>query len=412
MRRAILAAVFLVIGIIVIRSNLTVLSNRDAALQGPTLQGHVSHREIRDQVKRGETLFDIFKKYNLDLSDLFRMREASASVHRLRDLAVDRPYSIVIDDNARINTFEYWIDDDYILSIRQTGEGFAVEKTPVPYEKKELSIAGTIEDNLIASLEGQESGLQLALGLSDVFAWDIDFTTDLRKGDTFRVVVEGYFLDGRFRKFGDILAAEFMNNGERFRAYRFMADGKADFFDEKGTSLRKAFLKAPLSFRRISSSFSKGRRHPILKIVRPHHGIDYSAPTGTPVSASGDGRVQFAGSKGQYGRLVIVSHRNGYRTYYGHLSRIAKNLRQGARVDQGQVIGYVGSTGLATGPHLHYEMRVNDRPVNPLSQKIPRGTSVPRSSMAVYTATAKAYDAALAAITMPAKAAHTAAAQR
>jgi murein DD-endopeptidase MepM/ murein hydrolase activator NlpD len=248
---------------------------------------------------------------------------------------------------------------------------------------------------------GREN-MMLAMQLSDIFAWDIDFTTDLRDGDTFKIVVEALYLDGEFKKYGDILAAEFVNNGETYRAYRFEHNGKAGYYDEEGKSLRKAFLKAPLSFRRISSGFSLGRFHPILKIYRPHHGLDYAAPAGTPVSAMGDGTVIFAGKKGQYGNLVIIRHPNGYKTYYGHLSKFGKDIKKGTKVEQGQIIGYVGSTGLATGPHLHYELRIRNRPVNPVTVKSLKGTSIPEKLMAEFRGFKNQMDGRLASIILKA----------
>jgi len=355
-------------------------------------------REIKGKIRKGETLFDIFKKYELGLGDLFSLREASADIHKLRDLQVDQPYRILLDSNNQVNSFSYWIDDDTILNIKCGEDGFCAEKVPVPYEKKIVHIGGVIKDNLISSMGQGKDSLMLALDLSDIFAWDIDFTTDSRNGDTFKVVIEGLYLNGKFRKYGHILSAEFVNNGETYRVYRFTDEGGADYYDASGKSLKKAFLKVPLSFRRISSTFSNGRFHPILKITRPHHGIDYAAPQGTPVSAAGDSTVVFAGRRGQYGNLVILRHRNGYKTYYGHLSKIDKRLRQGASVDQGSLIGYVGATGLASGPHLHYEMRINDRPVNPLSVKVPRGRTIDGKSMAEFTYIKANMDVELASI--------------
>ena len=252
------------------------------------------------------------------------------------------------------------------------------------YEKRILCIGGTIQDNLISSVgEGRGNAL-LALELSDIFAWDIDFTTDLRDNDTFKIIAEGLYLDGEFKKYGNILSAEFINNGESHHAYKFERDGKTEYFDDKGRSLRKAFFKAPLSFRRISSAFSNRRFHPILKIYRPHHGLDYAASAGTPVSAVGDGKIVFSGYKGGYGKLIIIRHLNGWKTYYGHLSKIEKNIRKGRKVEQNQVIGYVGATGMAKGPHLHYEIRIGNKSVNPLTVKLPRGKPVPQNLMAEF----------------------------
>lgn len=407
MRKSFVVAVFLAMAFITLRSNFAVVENSEpdnstSGVLTETSQNEAEkpkeYREITGNIKKGETLFDIFKKYKLDLKDLFRLKEASADIHKLRKLSPDRPYKIIIDENDQINSFVYWIDDDTILNIKSTEEGFCAEKIPVQYERRIHHIGGVIKDNLISSMSEGKGNLMLALQLSDIFAWDIDFSTDIRNDDVFKIVVEGLYLNGEFKKYGEILSAEFVNKGETFSAYRFENDGRADYYSSEGKSLRKAFLKAPLSFRRISSYFSKGRYHPVLKIYRPHHGLDYAAPTGTPVSAAGDGTVLFAGRKGQYGNLIIVRHSNGYKTYYGHLSRIGKGVRKGTRVDQGEVVGYVGATGLATGPHLHYEMRVNNRPINPLSLKIPHGKAIPPSLMADFRKFKNEMDVKLASI--------------
>lgn len=358
-------------------------------------------REITGSIKKGETLFDIFKRYGLEFSELFKIKEVSAGVHKLGRLYPGRPYKIVVDKDDKLNEFLYWIDDDTILNISKTETGFLAEKVAVDYEKRISRISGKIEDNLITSIGDGKEHLLLALKLSDIYAWDIDFTTDLRRGDVYKIVVEGMYLNGEFKKYGEILSAEFTNNGRNYPAYRFAYEGETDYFDEEGNSVRKAFLKAPLNFRRISSKFSRSRLHPILKIRRPHHGIDYSAPRGTPVSAVGDGMVIFAGYKGQYGRLVKIKHPNGYRTYYGHLSRIGKKIQKGKRVRQGQVIGYVGATGLATGPHLHYEIRINGKAVNPKTIKLPRGKPVPEKLMTAFREFRDSMSRELASIEQP-----------
>jgi len=341
-------------------------------------------REIKGVIKPGETLYDIFKRYGLDLRDLFLMRNASASIHRLRDISADRQYKLMIDEDNNVHSFKYSIDDDLLLNIMRNENGFKAEKIEVEYEKRIGQIGGVLKDSLIASIgEGPERTL-LALNISDIFAWDIDFTTDLRNGDIFKVVVEELYKDNEFKKYGTVVAVEFVNNGKEYRAYRFEHNGKAGYYDDEGITLKRPFLKAPLSFRRISSRFSKNRLHPILKRYRPHHGIDYAAPQGTPVSAIGDGTVTFSGYQGGYGKLVVIRHHNGYRTCYGHLSRISKGITSGVKIDQGEVIGYVGSTGLATGPHLHYEMRVKNKPVNPLRIKIPSGEPLPEVALAEF----------------------------
>jgi len=395
MKKAFIVAIFLAVAFLVIRSNFKIgdETERDASVcQNESL-------EITDNVKRGDTLFDIFKKYNLDLGELFKLKEACANIHRLRNLYPGRPYKIVIDSNNQLSSFTYWINDDSILNITRTDSGFNAEKIPVDYEKRVLHIGGLIKDNLIYSMGKGEQDVLLALRLSDVFAWDIDFTTDLRKDDTFKIVVEGFYLDGEFKKYGNVLSAEFLNNSEIYQAYRFEYNGDADYYDSNGKSLRRAFLKAPLNFSRISSGYTQNRFHPILKIYRPHLGVDYAAPAGTPVSAIGDGSVTFAGYKGQDGNQVIIKHPNGYTTYYGHLSRFGKGTKKGVKVKQGQIIGYVGATGLATGPHLDYRIKVNNRFVNPLTLKLPRGKPIPGKLMAEFEIFRDVMDNRLASIT-------------
>jgi len=380
MKKVFVLAVFFAITLTIV-ANLGISDRDDQDIS--TQNGYV--REISDVIKKGETLFDIFRRYHLDLKELFDLREASADIYRLRNLYPGQPYKIWVDHNERLNSFSYWIDDDNILNITRSDSGFYATKVPVPYEKRILHIGGPIHDNLISSIgRGGKENLMLALHISDIFAWDIDFASDLRNGDSFKVIVEGLYLDGEFKKYGDILCIEFLNNGETYKAYRFEEEGTADYYDDEGKTLRRAFLKAPLSFRRISSTFSNGRFHPILKRYRPHHGLDYAAPAGTPVSATGNGTVTSSGIKGQYGKLVIINHPNGYKTYYGHLSKIEKHIKKGAKVEQGQIIGLVGATGLATGPHLHYELRIKNKAVNPLTVSLPRGKSIPATRMAEF----------------------------
>ena len=382
MKKVPLKAALLITAFVAFMVNFSFITNTKTEDAPPVQKQEL--REINGKIKKGETLFDIFKKYKLDISELYKIREASANIHKLRELYPGRPYKIVLDNNEQINSFIYGIDDDCSLNINRTDKGYCAEKVPINYEKRILHIGGTIKDNLIASMGEGNENLLLALQLSDIFAWDIDFTADLRNNDSFKIVVEGLYLDGKFKKYGNILSSEFSNNSDVYRAYTFEQNGKIDYYDEMGKSLRKAFLKAPLSFRRISSVFSRGRYHPILKIYRPHQGLDYAAATGTPVSAAGDGTVLYAGRRGQYGNLIIIRHGNGYKTYYGHLAKIDKGVRTGVQVDQGRIIGYVGATGLATGPHLHYEMRINDRPVNPMSLKIPRGATISETMLVAF----------------------------
>jgi murein DD-endopeptidase MepM/ murein hydrolase activator NlpD len=360
--------------------------------------GNDPPREIVDTVRKGETVAAIFEKHQLDIGELFRMRQASAGVHPLRDISVGRPYTITLDPDNTVLSLAYHINDEEILQVVRSDPGYRAEKVAIDYERRLGTLGGVIRSNIVSALPGDGRSALLAIELSDIFSWDIDFNTDFRKGDTFRILVEERWLDGEFRKYGDILAAELSVDGHRYRAYRFDTGNRPDYFDDEGKSLRKAFLKAPLSYRRISSGFTKRRMHPILKIARPHLGVDYAAPAGTPVSTVGDGTVIFAGRKGPNGNLVIVRHPNGYTTSYGHLARIRKGIRRGRAVRQGDVIGTVGSTGLSTGPHLDFRLRRHGTFLNPLTVNLPRGGAIPGDRMADFRGVRETFARALAAI--------------
>ena len=364
-----------------------------------TQQKAESPRVIKGRIQKGETFSAVFTKYRLNLAELFEIKEASASVYRLSYVNPDHRYKITVDPDNSVRALTYWIDDDSMIEAFRNEEGFEVEKKKIHYDKKTAQICVTIRDNLISSLGTDQEKLSLAYDLSDVFAWDLDFTSDLRKDDVFKIVAEECYRNGRFKKYGNILCAEYIGaNGKICRAYRFGSAGKAGYYDGKGRPLKKAFLMAPLSFKRVSSGFSPRRLNPVLKTYRPHTGIDYAAPAGTPVSALGSGVVTFAGRKGGYGNLIILKHWNGYSTYYGHLSRMAKGIRPHVKVTQGQTIGYVGSTGISTGPHLHFEVRVNGRPHNPALERMPRANPLSGEMMTRFREIKKRMDGELASI--------------
>lgn len=330
-------------------------------------------------IQKGQTVTDILQRHGIDTSEIASVAGALKGTGVLRKFIAGREYAVTVS-GGRLESFRYFLNDDSLLTVKRAGKGFRAVKSEIPYEKRIGVLSGTIRDNLVSSMDD----VSLALELSDIFAWDIDFTTDLRQGDSYKVVVEELLREGKFKKYGSILSAEFHNDGSVYYAYRFGKKGQEEYFDEQGKSLRKPFLKAPLSYRRISSGFTNSRYHPLLKTFRPHLGVDYSAPQGTPVSAVGDGRVEFAGYKNGFGKIIILKHPGGYSTYYGHLHGFAKNMRGGAKVKQGQVIGYVGATGLATGPHLDYRVLASGRFINPLKMKMPRGRPVPKSLMASF----------------------------
>ena len=354
-------------------------------------------------VQPRESLEVIFNKLKLDRADLSAILTSSKGVHNLSMISIGSFYSFEVNKEEKtVRKMHLGIDDMSFLDITRDSEGFISRKVSFPVTKRTGSLYITITDNLSNAMPGNHKEYhKLALKLSEIYAWDIDFSSDIRSGDSLKIIVEELWIGEVFKGYGDILAAEFINNGTVHAAYRYESDGYVDYYDGKGKSLKKALLRSPLKFKHISSGFSKRRFHPILRIYRPHLGIDYAASTGTPVSSAGSGTVLFSGYKGQNGRMVKIKHRGGYTTYYGHLSRIPKKIRKGVKISQGDIIGYVGSSGLSTGPHLDYRIKFNGRFVNPLKIKLPRGTSVPEKLMADFRNVVDSFDSRLAYIVQP-----------
>ena len=361
------------------------------------------HFTIAGIVQAKETMETIFSKHNLDKAQLTEIYNKSKGTYNLSKITVGSVYAFELDGcESTIQSMQYGIDDHSFLHVMRRPDGFSAEKVTLPVNKRTGIFHINIENNLISSMPGtHKEYLELALELSDIYAWDIDFSNDIRKGDTVKIIVEEQWVDDVFRGYGNILAAEFINNGKSHPAYRFEHDGYVDYFDDKGRSLKKTLLRSPLKFKYVSSRFNRRRFHPLLRIYRPHLGVDYAAPTGTPVSAAGSGTIMFAGRKGQNGRMVKIKHPGGYVTYYGHLSRIPRKIRKGSKVSQGDIIGYVGSTGLSTGPHLDYRIKHNGRFVNPLNIRLPRGRSVSKNLMAEFRRVVDTFNTKLASITGP-----------
>lgn len=261
---------------------------------------------------------------------------------------------------------------DSMVSVERRGNGFVATEEALRLEQQTVVKSGEIHSSLFGATDALNIPDAIATQLAEIFAGDIDFYRDLRKGDKFSLVYETFTHCGQPVRSGHILAAEFINDQTRYTAYWFQSeDGKGGYYTADGKPLRKAFLRSPLEFSRVTSGFTTARFHPVLQTWRAHKGVDYGAPTGTPVRTVADGTVEFAGHQGGYGNLVILKHQGVYSTAYGHLSGFAAGMRKGLRVHQGDTIGFVGQTGLATGPHLHYEFRVNSQPVNPLAVKLP-----------------------------------------
>jgi murein DD-endopeptidase MepM/ murein hydrolase activator NlpD len=320
-------------------------------------------------VHRNDTLDGIFRKLQLSIEDLAAVRNLPGIRESLDFL---RPGDVIRLShlNGELRSLERRMSDTKTLSVaRSAGGDFAARIVENTVELHPTGLHGVINSSLFRTMEELGGSDALAQALAEVFQYDIDFAQELQPGDTFTLVAEKVYRNGAFLHDGDILAAEFVNNGRTYRAVRYTAaNGKSDYYTPDGKSLRRAFLRAPLEFSRISSGFGL-RRHPLLNLMRAHQGIDYAAPSGTPVRAAGDGRVRFRGVQGGYGNVIVLGHAGGVETVYGHLSHFAKGLSVSGRVKQGELIGYVGQTGLATGPHLHYEYRVNGVHRNPATLK-------------------------------------------
>jgi murein DD-endopeptidase MepM/ murein hydrolase activator NlpD len=337
-------------------------------------------------IRRNDTLDAIFRQMELSLSDLAELRNLP-EVRKSLDML--RPGDIIMLThlNGELKSLTRRLSDTATLSVTRSGDGFNADIIQNPLEIQETSLSGTIDSSLFGAVNSAGGSDSLAVTLADVFKYDIDFVNEVQPGDRFAVAYQQQWQDGEFVRDGEILAAEFVNKGKTFRAVRYvMPDGSVEYFTPDGHSVRKAFLRFPVAFGRVSSGFSLTRRHPILNTVRAHKGIDFAAPVGTPIKAAGSGRVIFRGVKGGYGNVIILAHAGSVTTLYGHMSRFTRGLRVGDKVKQGEVIGYVGMTGLATGPHLHYEYRVNGVHRNPATIPLPKAESIPANLLADFEA--------------------------
>lgn len=326
-------------------------------------------------VKSGDNLTTVFKRAGLGSTDVYELMQADKSSKQLARIKPDQLFQFDIlenGENKSLQNLRFHQSETRYMEISRLESGFSFKNIEKKVEAVKRFAEGTISESLF--LAAQEAGLSdnLTMELANIFGWDIDFVLDIRKGDKFNLIYEELYLDGKKLKDGNILAASFINDSEEYTALRYEdARGNTSYYTPEGKSMRKAFMRSPVSFARVSSRFNLKRRHPILHKIRAHKGVDYAASRGTPIKATGDGKVIWAGTKGGYGRTVIIQHGQKYSTLYAHLNNYGKKIRNGRRVKQGQVIGYVGSSGMATGPHLHYEFRVNGVHRNPLTVKFP-----------------------------------------
>ena len=322
-------------------------------------------------IGRNDTLDAVFRRLTLNLGDLATIRHLPG-IRQSLDFLKPGDAIRVTHTAGDIQELTRKVSETQTLDIVRQDAGFEAKLIDNPVETRLRTATATIDSSLFQAAEAANISDPVALKLANVFAWDIDFVLDIREGDRFTAVYEQIYQDGKYLRDGEVLAAEFVNNGKLYRAVRFVSDnGNAGYYTPGGAAMRKAFLRAPLDFTRVSSAFNPHRMHPILNTIRGHMGTDYAAPTGTPVHAAGDGHVSFAGWRGGYGNAVLLAHGGNISTLYGHMSRFARTIRVGTRVQQGDVIGYVGMTGLATGPHLHYEYLMNGVHRNPQTVGLP-----------------------------------------
>ena len=328
-------------------------------------------------VKSGDSLAVIFSRLDISPQQLGNLLELGGAVKCLKKIYPGQHIRLQTAGNKDLLALSYPIDKLSSLEVRRVGDEFTASTTHRIPEHLVRTASVEISNSLF--LSAQEAGLSdgLIMELAGIFAWDIDFALDIRKGDQFTVLYEEQFLDGENIGGEKILAAEFVNRGKQHHAFRYTDEsGESEYYSLNGKSMRKTFLRTPVEFSRISSRFSLGRKHPVLNRIRAHKGVDYAAARGTPVKATANGKIIYRGKKGGYGNTIIVQHGTRYSTLYAHLSKYRSGLKTGSRVKQGQTIGYVGSTGLATGPHLHYEFRVDDVHRDPLRVKLPGAESL------------------------------------
>ena len=327
-------------------------------------------------VSHNDTLDRIFRRLKLDLADLASLRSLPGLKNALDQLRPGEALHLIHRDGALFG-LERKLSLSETLTVVRDDHGFRSNVLENPPESRERTIHGVIDSSLFEAVAKAGAHDQTALSLAEIFGWDIDFVLDIQPGDSFTATYEELWQDGQYVKDGPIVAARFVNQGHEYRAVRYVdPSGAGHYYTPEGLSMYRAFLRTPVEFTRISSRFNPNRRHPILNTIRAHKGVDYAAPIGTPVRAAGDGRVLFAGQKGGYGNVLEIAHTRGIVTRYGHLSRFAKGMRAGQKVTQGSIIAYVGMTGLATGPHLHYEYLVNGVHKNPQTVDLPSAAPI------------------------------------
>jgi len=338
---------------------------------------------ISGKIPKGQSLFVALRSQGLSAEMIEAISRHLKPIMNLRRLNPDDVFEVRLNPEGQFRGFFYQSSpiDVYQIAVEPSGK-WKAQKLVIPVDKYWARVSGEITSSFFEAMDRLGEKDQLTMDFAEIFAWEIDFNTELQPGDRFQIVVEKYYVGDSFVKYGRILYAEFKGQGKSIQGIRYQSPrAPADYFTDQGQSLRKAFLHSPLKFTRISSGYSKSRLHPILGERRPHLGVDYAAPTGTPVWAIADGTVTSAGWNGGYGKQVVLKHVKGYQSLYGHLNRIAPGMQKGKGVRQKQIIGYVGSTGLATGSHLDFRLSKNGMYRNPLKEISPRAPSLTPEQM-------------------------------
>lgn len=337
-----------------------------------------NHFWRNEKMQRGDTVAELLRRLNVSDEPASAYLRTAAEAEPFRKLPVGREVQAETDATGKLVSLRFLGQDNAQVTVEVLGEGFVTRIQPAQLEKRLFVRTGEIRTSLYAATDAAGVPEGAANQLAEIFSGDIDFHHDLRRGDKFTVIYEMTYSNGALVNTGRIQAAEFINHGESYRAIYFEGAGESngDYYTPEGKSVRKTFLRSPIAFSRISSGFSNSRYHPVLNKWRAHKGVDFAAPTGTPVKATSDGIVSSFGRQNGYGNVVMLKHQGGYSTVYGHLSRFAKGLKRGQRVNQGDVIGYVGMTGIASGPHLHYEFKIDGKQRDPLRVALPNAQPV------------------------------------
>jgi len=344
------------------------------AIALPTLTGtrSVGTFERETLVQSGDTLANALSRLKIDDLEIQRLLATDAVRQLASSIRAGKRIQATTTQDGQLLTIQFERNDAPALTVRRQGEGFVAEESSELLESRVVMRSGRILSSLYGATDSAGIPDKIADKMAETFSTSLDFREDLRRGDTFSVIYTVNYRNGEPISAGKLLAAEYVNAGKPYRAVLFRDPfGREDYYTPEGESLKKGFLRSPLEFSRVTSSFSNSRKHPIYGFHRAHTGVDFGAPTGTRVKATGDATVVFAGRRGGYGNLVILRHHNGFETYYAHLSAFASGIRTGRPVTQGQVIAYVGTTGASTGPHLHYEVRIAGRPQNPMAIRLP-----------------------------------------